>query len=60
MAKMSIPIVIDCEAVKDYLAKADIVEVIRCKECIKKPICTIYRETNDDYGYCFLAERKTE
>ena len=31
-------------------------ELIRCKDCIKKPICTIYRETNDEYGYCSLSE----
>ena len=35
-------------------------ELIRCKDCIKKPICTIYLETNDDYGYCSMAERKKE
>ena len=33
-------------------------KLIRCKDCIKKPLCIIYRETNDDYGYCSLAERK--
>lgn len=60
MAKMSIPILVDWESIKDYLEKADIVEVIRCKDCIKKPICTIYLETNDDYGYCSMAERKEE
>ena len=35
-------------------------ELIRCKDCIKKPLCVIYRETNDDFGYCSLAERRKE
>lgn len=38
----------------------DYPELVRCKDCIKKPICTIYLETNDDYGYCSMAERKPE
>lgn len=58
MAKMSIPILVDWESIKDYLDKSDIVEVIRCKDCIKKPLCIIYRETNDEYGYCAWAGRK--
>lgn len=57
MAKTSIPILVDWESIKDYLGKADIVEVIRCKECIKKPFCTIYQKTNDEHGYCSLAVR---
>lgn len=32
-------------------------ELIRCKECIKKPFCTIYQKTNDEHGYCSLAVR---
>lgn len=35
-------------------------ELVRCKNCIKKPLCTIYRENNDDFGYCYLAERKED
>lgn len=35
-------------------------ELIRCKDCIKKPLCMIYRENNNDFGYCYLAERKAE
>lgn len=57
MAKTSIPILVDWESIKDYLGKANIVEVIRCKECIKKPFCTIYQKTNDEHGYCSLAVR---
>lgn len=33
-------------------------ELIRCKDCIKKSLCMIYRETNDNYGYCSWAGRK--
>lgn len=33
MAKVSIPIVINVEEIKEYLEKADIVEVVRCREC---------------------------
>lgn len=40
--------------------EVEFTKVIRCKDCIKKPLCMIYRETNDDFGYCFLAERKTD
>ena len=34
--------------------------VIRCKDCIKKSLCMMHTETNDDYGYCSWAERKEE
>jgi len=39
MAKMSIPILVDWESIKDYLAKSDIVEVVRCKDCKHKTDC---------------------
>lgn len=35
-------------------------ELIRCKDCIKKSLCMMHRETNDDYGYCSWAGRKEE
>ena len=44
--------------IEDISDSMDYVKIVRCKDCIKKPLCTIYRETNDDYGYCALAERK--
>ena len=40
MAKMSIPILVDWEGIKDYLAKSDIVEVVRCKDCKHRPTGT--------------------
>lgn len=48
------------ETLDEILQMIEAVAVIRCKDCIKKPICTIYLETNDDYGYCSMAERRTE
>lgn len=33
MAKISIPILVDWEEIKNYLAQNDIVEVVRCKDC---------------------------
>ena len=47
MAKMSVPILVDAESIRDYLAKADIVEVIRCKDC-KYSV----DEYNDGECYC--------
>ena len=44
--------------IEDISDSMDYVKIVRCKDCINKPLCTIYRETNDDYGYCALAERK--
>lgn len=35
-------------------------EVIRCKDCLKKDICSMYRQCKDDYGYCSWAKRKEE
>lgn len=64
MTKTSIPILVDWESIKDHLAKSDIVEVIRCKDCTKYKHweCPIeqagYRPKED--GYCFDAERKTD
>lgn len=68
MAEMSIPIIVDWESIKDHLAKADIVEVIRCKECKwhkpkypgERPTCLIYLGDWHDYDYCSRAERKQD
>ena len=68
MAKMSIPILVDWESIKDYLEKADIVEVIRCKDCKwhkpkypgERPTCLIYAGDWQDHDYCSRAERETE
>ena len=44
--------------IEDISDSFDYVKVVRCKECKWHKLCMIYRETNDDYGYCSLAERK--
>ncbi len=36
----------------------DIVSVVRCKVCLKKKICLLYRDTHDENGFCAWAERK--
>lgn len=75
MAKMSVPILVDWESIKDHLAKSDIVEVIRCKDCIhfckarsddECDTCSILFEMVDcplgtnENKYCAWAERRTE
>ena len=36
------------------------VEVIRCKDCLKKPICLNYRNNRRDYDFCSWAVRKSD
>ena len=33
MAELCVPILVDWNDIKDHLAKSDIVEVVRCKDC---------------------------
>ena len=35
-------------------------ELVICKDCLKKNICLMYRQSKDDYGYCRWAKRKEE
>lgn len=35
-------------------------ELVICKDCLKKDICSMYRQCKDDYGYCSWAKRKEE
>ena len=30
----------------------DAVPVVRCKVCLKKRLCSLYRETNQENGFC--------
>ena len=32
-------------------------ELIRCKDCIKKELCLIFRVDRQEYGFCAWAER---
>lgn len=72
MAKMSIPILVDWESIKDHLAKSDIVEVVRCKDCKHWDGYFCHNKWwGDGYGnytppikseegFCDWAERKEE
>ena len=63
MAKMSVPILVDWESIKDHLAKSDIVEVIRCKDCkwFNQGYCTKFLIVClKQIDYCSRAERKEE
>ena len=70
-SEITIPIEIDCASVKAFLEQNDIVQVIRCKDCVSwdtswKPTRAIEGEywcsNNDIYtesdDYCSLGERK--
>lgn len=35
-------------------------ELIRCKDCIKKELCSIFRDAKQELGFCAWAERKEE
>ena len=35
-------------------------EIVRCKDCAKKELCSIFRDTRQDFGYCAWAGRKEE
>lgn len=35
-----------------------VAELIRCKDCMIAPICIMYRNAQQDDGYCSWAERK--
>ena len=75
MAKATIPVLIDWNSIKDYMAQNDVIQVIRCKDC------KYYREDGDCWhewdnngriyyqsiidkpnpdDYCSRAERKEE
>lgn len=34
-------------------------EIVRCKDCIKQPLCKFSQYQGND-GYCSLAERRTD
>ena len=35
-------------------------ELIRCKDCNKKELCSIYRDARQELGFCAWAYRKEE
>ena len=64
MAQMHVPILVDWDDIKDHMAKLDIVEVVRCKDCKhlfednKCPLRTWWTHTEDDF--CSYAERRID
>ena len=48
------------ETLDDMYAGMDIdcVPVIRCKVCMKKRLCSLYRETNQENGFCAWGARE--
>lgn len=51
--------------VDDALGKAIIQtstakELIQCKDCIKKELCSIFRDAKQELGFCAWAARKEE
>lgn len=61
---MNIPILVEWELIKDYMALHDIVPVIRCKDCnhYDDGLCRRWKwshVTNED-SFCSGAERREE
>lgn len=40
------------------LPTVDAVPVIRCKVCLKKKLCSLYREANQENGFCAWGVRE--
>ena len=38
----------------------DAVPVIRCRVCLKKRICSLYREANQENGFCAWGAKEEE
>ncbi len=55
MARISIPIVVDWEEIKNYLAQNDVVEVVRCKDC-KNWETTWANDFLPNYHYCPMVD----
>lgn len=69
MAQMHVPILVDWDDIKDHMAKSDIVEVVRCKDCKhrdpedKKCDCghdILWQLPRLDDWFCADAERRTD
>lgn len=66
MAQLHVPILVDWDDIKDHMAKSDIVEVVRCKDCEfyteeerwcrRLGLCGAF----DPNGYCSHAERSED
>ena len=71
MAKATIPVLIDWNSIKDYMAQNDVIQVIRCKDCKhwQYESCFVDSEEGDAesiisdrfaFDFCSRAERKEE
>lgn len=63
MAKLEVPIVVDVDAIREYLEQNDIVEVVRCKDCKYKYLdgmvwnCPFGLPGGEDF-FCYYGERR--
>ena len=44
----------------DEQPTVDAVPVIRCRVCLKKRICSLYREANQENGFCAWGAKEEE
>lgn len=65
MAKLTIPIVVDWDGIKDRIKNSDLVEVVRCKDCkhyrdsFPYDTCDVFdAKATDAEDYCSYGERK--
>ena len=62
---MNIPILVEWELIKDYMALHDIVQVVRCEDCKHRNLennvwtCVFGLPSGPD-GYCSYGEREKE
>lgn len=51
------------KAIEEAIFKLPVIDaepVTRCKDCIKKELCSIFRDAKQELGFCAWAERKEE
>lgn len=66
-AKLTVPILVDWDDIKDHMAKSDIMEVVRCKDCKCRDAETGFCEGRGwpmqlvpDDGFCDKGERRDD
>lgn len=42
----------------DITSRDDFVQVVWCKDCTKKELCSIFRDTRQEFGFCAWAGKK--
>ena len=42
----------------ELMPSVDAVPVIRCRVCLKKRLCSLYRETHDENGFCAWGDKE--